>query len=630
MQEKLYSRTEEIKQKDRTKLRPKKFTTAEDWEGGEDALRFEEKKVPRRASLYTIIFVVSLTFFVVAGALAGFMLLSKKPRVSSENVSVSVFGPVSLGSGELLSLQVLIENKNSVPLNDADILVEFPEGTRSPAQSDKPLGRFHKALGVIAPGEVRTETVKALLFGEEKSTKDISITAQYQIEGSEAKFIKEKSYAVNLTTPALAMKAELLKEATAGQEVVLSMDIESHSSAFLKGALVQVDYPQSFVFKSATPAPSFADNAWKLGDMALGDHRRIEVTGVIQGENAQEKVFRIYTGVGKDEFSPAFDTVFSSLLSRLVIKKPFLGVEILVNGSSEPSFVFDKIFDVRTSVLWTNNLPTKIIDGQIDVSLSGATVDKSTIRSADGGVYRSTKDMISWDQRTSENLKVIPAGGRSGVGFFFKLLPFVSNNNVVFRNPEIEIGVSVKGKRVSENNVPEEINSFVTKKFKVGTSLEFTGKSLHYIGPFSNVGPMPPKVENETTYTIIWTIRNTVNDVSGATVKAVLPPSVEWKDLVSPNGSNLVFNPVTHEITWNIGQIKAGTGYETEPQEVSFQVGLIPGLSQVGTPLDLVSGAEFTGKDDFTGIVIEHTTSSLSTMLTSDPQFGIGESLVVP
>lgn len=630
MEEKLYSRTEEIKQKERTALHPKKFSATEDWEGNENSLRFEKKEKPHRMSLYTVIFITSLTFFIVAGSLAGFMLLSRKQTITPDNVSISVFGPVSVASGDLLSLQILIENKNSVPLQDADILVEFPEGTRYPSQPGKQFDRFHKTIGAIAPGEVRTETIKAVLLGEEKSIKDLVITSSFQIEGTDAKFIKNKGYRVTLTTPALAVKMELLKEATAGQEVVLSMDIESKSPSLLKGSLLQVDYPQGFVFEKAAPAPSFGDNAWKLGDMALGDRRHVEIKGIIQGEDAQEKVFRVYTGTAKSETSSLFETVFSSLLQGLVIKKPFLGVEVAVNGSTDPSYVFDKTFGGDVAILWKNNLSNKITDGQIEVSFKGDMIDRTTIESQDGGFYRSADDVLFWDQRTSESLSVIPAGGKSRVAFSFALLPSFSANRSMFRNPEIEINVSVKGKRVSENNVPEEINSFVKKKFKVATNLQFSGRSVYYAGPFPNTGPLPPKVQNETTYTIVWTIRNTSNDVSDGMVKAVIPPYAEWKNLVSPNGANIAYNPVSHEILWNIGKIKAGTGYEIDSQEVAFQVGLSPGLAQVGKMPSLLFDTVFTGTDDFTGTMISRTLLPLSTMLSTDPQFDVRQSMVVP
>lgn len=630
VEEKLYSRADEIDQKDRTKLRPKKFTAPEDWEGTKEAIRFEKTERPGHLSLYTVIFLVSLTFFVVAGGLAGFLLLSKKPAISPENVNVSVFGPVSIRGGDALSLQVLVENKNTVTLLDADILVEFPGGTRYINQPDKILERFHKTVGIVRAGEIRTETIKAIVLGDEDKTKEMTVTVKYRIEGSGAQFTKTKSYTVSMTAPALSIKTQLVKETTAGQEVTLRADITSSSASVVKSGIITVDYPQGFIFKRAVPVPSFGDNVWKLGDMSLGDTQQIEIIGMMQGEDTEEKVFHIRTGVAKNPDSPVFDTTFSSLQQAVTISKPFLGISIEANGSSEPGVIFEGVEGGDLSILWTNNFPDKVIDGQIDVTLKGAVIDRRSVRPRNDGYYNSTSDMISWDKRSSEDLGLIPVGGRSAVGFSFQFLPFAPGNILAFKNPEIEFGVSVKGKRVSETNVPEEIKSFVTKKYKVGTTVELSARNVYYVGPFANSGPLPPRANQETTYTIMWALKNTVNDVSGATMKAILPPSVEWKGQVSPSEADIAYNPVSHEIVWTIGKIKAGSGYGFSPTEVAFQIGLMPSLSQIGETPSVISAAAFSGKDDFTGKAISKIATSLTTRLETDPQSSLSDAEVAP
>ena len=90
------------------------------------------------------------------------------------------------------------------------------------------------------------------------------------------------------------------------------------------------------------------------------------------------------------------------------------------------------------------------------------------------------------------------------------------------------------------------------------------------------------------------------------------------------------YNPISHEILWDVGKIKAGTGYGNDSQEVAFQVGFIPGFTQTGKTPALISQTKFTGKDDFTGVVIDHTTNPLSTMLSTDPQFDAKQAMVTP
>lgn len=615
LEEKLYSRTGKIRHKERTKLRPKKSTLTEDW--GEEGLRFEQREKPHHFSLYAAIFISSITFFIVAGTVAGFIFLSKKQPVSPDNVNISVFGPVSINGGEVFSFQVLIENKNTAPLKNVGLTVEFPPGTRYVNQPSQALERFYKTIGTIAPGEVRSETVNAVLLGGEKIVKDIGITTNFQIEGSDAKFAKNKSYPIALTVPALFTKAELVKEVTSGQDVTLSTDVVSNAPSLLKGGLLQVDYPAGFVFKKATPAPSFGNNAWKLGDFELGDSRHIEIQGTVFGEESQEKVFRIYTGVTKNDKGSVFDVIFSSFFQSLVVKKPFFDVWVTIDrGDATISFI--------------NNLPDKIITGEINASIIGADVDRTMIQPM-GGFYRSPSDeTMVWDQRTIKGLGLILPGAKNEVSFSFGLLPFVFGGNVMFKNPEIEVVVNIKGKRISENNVPEEIKFSVTKKFKLPTDIQFAARSVYHVGPFSNTGPLPPAFGKETTYTVIWSIKNTINDVSGAVVKTVLPPSVEWKGLVSPPGTKITYNTVTHQIVWNIGTIKAGAGYDSDPQEVAFQVVLLPTSLQIGSIQNLISDTVFSGKDDFTSNDITKSIPPVSTMLSTDPSFDEKEAKIVP
>lgn len=629
-EEKLYSRTDEAEPQVRTKLRPKKFSVEEDWMGNKEALRFEKQEKPSRLSAYTVVFLVSFTFFLVAGGLAGYVFLSKKPAISPDNVSVSVTGPVSIRGGDIVSLQVLIENKNTVALTGADVSVEFPGGTRYMAQPDKVMERFYKSMGTIAAGEIRTETVKAIILGDEEKSKDIIATVKYQIEGSDARFTKTKEYTVSITAPALSLKADLVKEITSGQEITLTADILSSSPSVVKGGLFSVDYPQGFIFKKAIPAPSFGNNAWKLGDMELGDARRVEITGTMQGADTEEKVFHLYSGVLKSDGSAAYDTVFSSLLQAVTISKPFLGIVLQANGSADANVVFNGLGQGRMSILWTNNFPDKIIDGQIEVSLKGSAIDRRTIRPGNNGYYNSAAEIISWDKRSLAELGLIPPGGNSTAAFSFNFLPFVSENALAFKNPEVEFGVSVKGKRVSEDNVPEEIKSFVAKKYKVSTSVQFAARNVYHVGPFTNSGPLPPQANQETTYTILWAVKNTVNDVSGAVVKAVLPPYAEWKGKVSPPETDIVYNPVSHEITWTINRIGAGTGYGTEAKEVAFQIGVTPSLSHIKKTPEIISRTALSGKDDFTGMMISEAANPLSTILSTDPEASAEDSQVVP
>jgi hypothetical protein len=625
LEKKLYSRQEEVKSKDRTILRPKRFSQTESWTGSLDYTKPEQKS---GLSLFVRFFLFSLVFFVIAAGIAGYSLFNKRIVVSPDNVSVSVFGPVSVKGGEELPVQVLIENKNTVGLNSVQLTTDFPDGTRYVSNPGQKLERIIKPLGVVDPAEVRTETMKALVFGKENEKKVISFSVRFRIEGSDAVFTKTKKFQVGLTTPPLTFTVSTLGEATPGQDLNFDVNLKSNSPAPLGGELFRIDYPAGFVFKSSNPAPSFNDNIWLLGDMNLGDVKNISIVGTLLGENDQRKVFHLTSGVGTDKDKYTIGTIFGDSETTVTIKKPFLGINMFVNRTNTPNPVIDA-WDVNTvNVNWINTLKNKIVDAEIEIGIEGSVVNKKTVTPQDDGLYDSFKNTIFWDKRVEPNLESIPPGGKGTVLFTFDLTPYSAEHR--YKNPVITLSASVKGKRIDENSVPEEIKFISSKKVKISTQMNFVSIGRYYDTSIKNRGPLPPKIGQETTYTITWRMKNTVNSVSGAEVTASIPLSVRWTGEVFPTGAPVSYNPTSHKVTWKLGDVKEGRGYVDEPAEVSFQVGLLPGLSQRAKSPQLLSESVLNATDDFTGSNLSVTSRDISTIIDSmDPKAGQEDTIVV-
>ena len=149
----------------------------------------------------------------------------------------------------------------------------------------------------------------------------------------------------------------------------------------------------------------------------------------------------------------------------------------------------------------------------------------------------------------------------------------------------------------------------------------FSGKALYYSGPFVNIGPIPPKVEQTTTYTIVWTLSNTANNISKALVKSTIPPWINFVGSISPVGEDITYNTFTKEITWNIGKIPKGSGITGSARSVAFQISFKPSLSQVNTIPYLLNDAILTGYDDFANVDVIVRKTKLNTNLNNDTAF---------
>ena len=262
------------------------------------------------------------------------------------------------------------------------------------------------------------------------------------------------------------------------------------------------------------------------------------------------------------------------------------------------------------------------------MKLNGDVLDKFSVLVSNGGFYSSVDNTITWDKSSNKNLSVIEPGEKGSVSFTFKSLPLVKNDTDIFKNPQISIDVSASGKRISDTNVPEEVTTSIGKKIKVESDLAVVPRIVYFTGPFKNTGELPPVADKQTTYTVVWTVTNSSNNVSGAVARTTLPTYVKWLGVVNPAGEDISFNEAGGEVVWNIGDVERGVGVTSSAREVAFKIGFLPSVSQVGKVPTLTSKTTLTGTDSFTGTVIRDIKDSLSTRLSTDPYFKINQALV--
>lgn len=626
MRKRLYARSQNSDSKKRRQLSSIDYGTKSQWSDQNEKPRFKEKKKKRRSAL-TLLLIASVIFFLLAIAISAFFIFGGSNIVSSQNIDIEIQGPTTISGGEELSLQIAVTNKNNVAIKLADLLVEYPDGTRSATDISRALPRYRETIGTIASGEIIQKTVKAILLGSEDTQQKIKVTVEYRIDGSNAIFFTEKIYEVTLVSAPLSLSVSNINEVTSGQEVEFNIEIISNSNTIIKGALLSVEYPFGFEFISATPEAAFTNSVWDLGDIQPESSRKIKLKGIIVGENEEERVFRFSSGIKNERDEKEISVAFITSLRSIIIKKSFIEVDLALNGDRSSEYISALGDEIRADVTWVNNMPVSVADIEIEIKFFGTPLDKLSI-SADRGFYDSSTNTLTFSRETNSDLASLSPGESGQTKFSFASLGLSSGS--IFKNPEILLDISVKGKRISESQVPQTINSSIKKTIKLASDLFLTSRSVYFAGPFTNTGPMPPKVENETTYTIIWTINNSSNTVDNTTVTANLPSYVRWVGQTSPINENISFNPLGGQITWNVGSIKPKADVSSTGQrEVAFQVALLPSLSQIGNTPILVNEQTITGNDRFSETTIQAIKKELTTRLFTDPNFATEDARVV-
>jgi hypothetical protein len=585
------------------------------WESSEEPKIGASERFFMRSSLFKKFFIFSIIFFVLAVGYASYMFFAGGNTVSNNNIDLSILGNTFVAGGEELSLQVGIVNKNNSPLELVDLIVEYPKSSGGDFTQDTE--RLRESIGLIPAGAVKNQNIKVILFGEQGSTRKIKVSIEYRVGGSNAIFVKEKFYEVTLNSSPVDLAIDAPTEISPNQDITLNVKTTLNSTRAALGMLLKVDYPVGFQFISSDVEPSFGNNVWSLGDLAPGIERNISIKGkMIDVFDGEEKTFRAWTGSKSPSDKSAIEIVFNSLGHTIAINKPFIEARLSVNGVYRTEYASDTKTSITGEIAWVNNLSTKINDLEIRAKLSGNALSRKGVNTEDG-FYDSAKDIIIWNKNFTRDFAEVQPGASGTVTF--SLSPMASNLVSVLSDPLINIEVSISGKQSEEGNTQKELKNSESKIIRVISDVGFATKALYYSGPFKNEGPIPPQAEKETTYTIVWTITNTTNNVSKGQVKSSLPPWARFMGTISPLAEDLNYNASTKELIWNTGKISKGTGIDGGSKEVSFQIALSPSLSQVDTSPVLINDTTLTGFDDFAKVNIRVNKQSLSTILSNDP-----------
>ena len=579
-----------------------------------------------------------LKVFVILAVLAtlssgGYLLyqvLGLGSQASAKNILITFDVPVGATPGVPADIIVHVSNQNHVGLEYGNLTIVYPSGTRRGSDPDKDLRDEKKMLGAIAAGQTAEYHTQAIFLGEENTDKELHASLEFRFENINSVFTKDETRPVHLLSAPINLAVDALKEVNAGQEIELSENAMSNTVMQLRDVLVKVEYPLGFSFVESDPKPTFGNNIWRVGTMDPAGKFKIKIRGILAGEDTQEKVFRTSVGVGSDQTERNINVLYSNVISSMTLQRPFIGINLLLNGKSADQAIAHFGERVVGEVKWVNNLSTKIVNAQIEVRLSGVALNRETVFSRSGGFYRSSDDTIYWDERADSALTELEAGDSGKVDFSFLPMPAISGTQLL-TNPSVCAEVTVRGKRISESGVPEEVKTVITECAKVTSQAQFAARVVYHAGPFTNTGPLPPKVEQETSYTVIWDIVNISNTISNTQVHAIIPPYVSWAGAVYPNKENIIYNPTTHQITWTPGDILAGTGVGGKPpREVAFQIILMPSLTQVGASLMLMDNIHFDGTDSFTGESLTQDKDDLTTVLSTDPSATKDDYRVVP
>ncbi len=621
LKRKLYSRNDNLlKKEERSTIEEKDIDVPTTW-GDERSFQMTQDDMVKKSnnSFFNKFLLGSLVFFVISLGVAMFIFFGGINMISSNNLDVKIVAPSSISSGEELPIGLSIINGNRTDIEDVSLFIDYPEGSQE-VNTGKVLTHNKVSLGTIKNGGSMEYSIRNMLFGEKDSIKTFVFRIEYKVKGSNATFSKEKTFDVSIGSSPLLFEINYPKEVNSGQEVKMTINVTSNSSVVLKNSLIKIEYPYGFTYKTSSIKPLRDNSIWNIGDLKNGDKKTLVVTGTIIGQNEEDKTFRVSSGLQSADNSKDFDTSLADEDITVGIRKSFFNLQLTTTDGSREIGQY-----VPVIIKWQNTLPDKIVNAKIQARLSGNILDRTHVSVGNGGFFQSVDNTVLWDKNNNENLSSILPGDGTEVS-----VSLVSITDPIevrkIKNPHMDVHVVMEGYRAGDDTVAVSSEGDIV--IKLVSTLSLTSKTYRNTGPFTNTGPIPPKADTETTYTVTWTLTNTTNDLNGVGVKTKLPDGVIWKGQTSPLSEKISYDPDTKIVSWNVGSVSYGVGFTSSPRVVSFKVGITPSVNQIGTSPYITGESKATATDTYTNSTISSVSQPISGEF-SEPTYKSSDNIVV-
>ena len=556
--------------------------------------------------------------FILSLLVASGFLLFGSNTISGANIQLSVSAPLTVAGGDVLPLQVGIQNNNDVPIETATLIVEYPPGTRADTKKQEPLFTERLSLEQIESGEVLNVPLRALVFGEENEEQSVVVSLEYRVAGSNALFFKEATpVAYRVGSAPLTIAIDAVEKISSGQTTDVVIDITSNSPTPLTNVVVRAEYPLGFQYQDASPTPTAGRNVWQFAEIAPNETVTITITGEVVGDTTESYALNFSVGTPSNQNVQSLTSVYAVAQTEFEIEDPFLDVQLTVAGFQDDEVVVEPGQSRSVNIDVRNTLPETIYDAVVEVLLSGNAISDLSI-GPPNGFYDSADRIITWDISSDPTLEEMQPGDRFRSGF-----SFVPNSNTR-ETPQINMEVNVRARRVSEANAAESILGSDRTIVRVATIPTIQGDANYDIGAFSNSGPVPPVAEETTTYTISWLVQNGTNDLTNAEMVATVPTAVTWLATTDGAGS-FSYEAEQRQIRWNVGDVAANATVIG-----SFQVSIRPSQSQIGIMPNLVDEQQLSATDTFTNTSVRSTSPAISTELSTEAGYSVGNGRVQP
>ena len=568
---------------------------------------------------------IMIALVLLGAAIAGLFYILRQPSGGDRaEVGLSIEAPEEITSGDEVVFSVKYRNATRVPLTDAELFFRYPDGAVPFGNPDQRIESF--SIGTVGPLSAGTHEFRAYLIAQKGSTLQAGAELAYKSVGVSS-FRKTVDVSVYVANIPFLLNFTVPQKAVSGERITYFLKYINLGRRAYPGTFIRLRYPDGFAYLSAEPAPTEGQQSWDIGEVAERGEGLLTIQGMLTGNEGDTRKVRAEIGFMRGEkffayTESSFETVIapSPLSVAIEITEPLSGISNLGGR-------------VLGRIRYKNNTDVPIKDVVVKAEFSGEMFKKRSI-AAERGFFDSARNTMLWTPANVKELLFLDPGREYALLFQAALADAFPIQQAQDTNFTARITATIESINAPPYLALNKITSTAFADIKMETVPLFTSQGFYYddVSGIVNSGPIPPKVDTQTLYTVHWRIAVPANDLENVEARATLPTGV------TPTGQTRSFyvdsvpsfNEITGEVAWFIPRVPANTGITSPAYEAVFQIALTPSLTQLGQTVELIRESQLVAVDAFTGRAVGVRSQLIRTNLPDDPQMAHGSGAVVP
>lgn len=553
--------------------------------------------------------------FLAAVSWAGFLFFNPTDRkFSGEGVELVIEGPHEIKSGEPITYVVSYRNGERVPLGTASLEMRLPKEFVVTETNPKPGDDGLWRVGSLAPGKDDQIEIKGVVQAPLGQPLDLQAILTYRPADFNSEFQKVATLSAPVADSVFALSATGPAKIMPGDKVTIDIGYVNQSETEFKKMRVVADFPPSFIPESVEPtATDDAKNTWNLDSIAPNTEGHIKISGTFASD--AKGLNEIKARLGYLDANEEFKIQKEASYSADVVEGQ-LALALILNGKSgdQPVAFGDTL---HYAVTWRNTGEVSLDDVEISILLD-AQPDQNRVllwnqmKDKEQGVRDGNR--VTWTKRQVRALGRIGPSDEGTIDFDVPLLAAPLDDA---KSGDYRVTSSLEAKIGLIDHEPADrviqappFAAIVSSDARLEAATRYFNEDGIPIGS----GPLPPRVDEATTYRVTWTLTNSLHDLADLKLSARLPDNVVWTGKSSVDAGDLKFDAAVGKIVWNLNWLPITVSKMT----VSFDVAITPTADQRGKVPTLVDAVIFEARDKVNGNAIILSTPPTTTSPEAD------------